>query len=113
MSLRRALEAVPDDRLTRTAARGVVLYLHEHRLLHVDARRIAGSTGLDSQVVQLVLSALTAGRVLDFLSDPPGYRLVDDRVLRIEVELFLRSSQTHTESLQSNVERYRRQFGGR
>jgi hypothetical protein len=48
---------------------------------------------------------------MDFLDLQP--EPVDDRVLRIEVELFLRSSQTHTESLQSNVERYRRQFGGR
>jgi len=90
-----------------------VRYLYGHRLIHVDAPRIAASTGLDAQVVQLVLSALSAGRVLDFVSDPSGYRMVDDRVLQLEVELFLRPSRSHTGSLQSNVERYRRLYGGK
>jgi len=113
VSLRRALEAVPDDRITRAVANGVVRYLNEHRAIHVDGPRIAAMTHLDVRAVQVVLDALVVGRVLDFVSDPPGYRLLDDRVLQIEVDLFLRSSRSHGEVLQSNVERYRRMYGGR
>jgi response regulator RpfG family c-di-GMP phosphodiesterase len=113
VSLRRALEAVPDDRMTRAVVDGVVRYLNEHRVIHVDAPRIASTTHLDLPTVQRVLDALVVGGVLDFVSDPPGYRLLDDRVLQIEIDLFLRSSRNHGDVLQSNVDRYRRMYGGR
>ena len=113
MSLKSALKAVPDDLVTRTVAEGVVRYLHAHRTLHVTADRIMSATGLDPTRVDVVLTALVAGGVLDCVGDPPSYRFVDDRVLRIETDLFLRPSQSHTGALQSNVERYRRLYGGK
>ncbi len=113
MSLKSALRTVPDDRLTRLTAEAVLRYLHTHRALHVSAVKVASETGLDLDRVQLILTLLAEGRVLDFVSDPPGYRFVDDRVLELETELFLRPSRSHSESLQSNVERYRRLYGGK
>ena len=113
VSLKSALMAIADDRVTRTVAEGVVRYLHAHRVLHVTAERIVSATGLDPGRVELVLDALVAGRVLDCVGDPPGYRFIDDRVLRIETDLFLRPSQSHTGALQSNLERYRRLYGGK
>lgn len=113
MSLKSALKLMPDDRATRTTAEGVIGYLHAHRAIHVDARRVASATGLDLDRVELVLTSLAEGRVLDCVGEPPSYRFVDDRVLRIETDLFLRPSHSHTGSLQSNVERYRRLYGGR
>ncbi len=112
MSLKRALRKIADDRLTRTTAESVVRYLHRHRTIHVDADRIASATGLDPDRVQVVLSALSQERLLDCVSDPPSYRFVDDRVLELEVELFFRPSRSHADSLQANVERYRRFYGG-
>jgi len=113
VSLKKALEAVPEDRLTRITASVVVRYLHEHWHHHVDISRIVAATGQDEQRVCSVIEALLAGRVLDCVGDPPGYKFITDRVLRIEVDLYLRSSQGHAESMQSNVERYRRMYHGR
>ena len=113
MSLKSALRTMVDDRLMRTTAESVVRFLDAHRSVHVSADAIVSATGLDSDRVHKILKAMVEGRVLDFVSDPPGYRLVRDRVLQIEIELFLRPSHSHTESLQSNVERYRRLYGGR
>jgi hypothetical protein len=112
VSLKSALKMVSDDLATRTAAEGIVRYLHGHRALHVPADRIATATGLDRAKVDTILAALVKGAVLDCVGDPPSYRFVDDRVLRIETDLFLRPSQSHTGVLQSNVERYRRLYGG-
>lgn len=111
MSLKRAIEALPDDRQMRATAEAVVRYLDGHRLLHANASRIASATRQDPDHVDSVLSVLVIHHVLDCVSNPPGFRLVSDRVLELEVARFLRTS--HTSSLQSNVERYRRVFGDR
>ena len=111
MSLKRALEQLPDDRLTLGTVEAVLRYLDAHRLLHVDAYRIAVATRQDEERVQNVLSVLVAARVLDSVSDPPGYRFMPDRVLELETSRFLRSWQGASSSLQSSVERYRRMYG--
>jgi hypothetical protein len=112
VSLKSALKMIPDDRATRTAVESVVRYLHAHRAFHVDADRIVSETRLDPAKVEMILNGLVKGGVLDSVGDPPSYRFVDDRVLRIETDLFLRPSHSHTEALQSNVERFRRLYGG-
>ncbi len=113
MSLKSALRALPDDRVTFTTTETVVRYLDGHRAVSVDAFKIASVTGLDPARIQQILTVLAEGGVLDCFGEPPGYKFVRDKVLEIETQLFLRSSHSHTDSLQSNVERYRRLYGGR
>lgn len=113
MSLKRALESLPDDRLTQTTVEEVLRYLDGHRLLRVEAFRVAAATRQDQDRVERVLSVLSSARVLDCVDDPPGYRFVPDKALELETTRFLRSSHSHASSLQVNVDRYRRIFGDR
>lgn len=113
MSLKRALETLPDDRCTRTTVEAVLRYLDAHRLLYVEAFKIAAATRQDQERVGQVLSVLADARVLDCVNDPPGYRFMPDRLLDLETTRFLRSAQSHTSSLQLNVDRYRRVYGDR
>jgi hypothetical protein len=112
VSLKRALELLPDDRLTRAAIEAVLRYLDSHRLLHVDAHQVAIATRQEEERVHQVLAVLASARVLDFVSDPPGFRLISDRVLDLEMGRFLRASQNSSSSLQSSVDRFRRTYGG-
>jgi hypothetical protein len=111
MSLKRAMDDLPDDRRTRAAAEAVVRYFDGHRSLHLDTSRVAAATRQEQDRVDEVVSVLVIHHVLDCVSDPPGYRLASDKVLELEVSRFLRTS--HAASLQSNVERYRKVFGDR
>jgi hypothetical protein len=113
MSLRKALAALPDDRDTVIAARKVVTFFHRHAHDPVEAARVARATGLAPERTDPVIAALAEGGVLHCDGDPcsSGCRYDPDRVLALEVDRFMRATDSTSARLQSGVDRYRDRFG--
>lgn len=109
MSLRKALAALPDDRGTRLALRGVITYLDTHREAPFDLRGVERGTGLDESRIEPVLYALKTAFVIDCDGDPRSNRCTykPDSVLSLEVRQFLRTSAGGDASLQRGVDRFR------
>jgi len=109
VSLRKALAALPDDRTTRAALRGVVSYLDTHRGVPFDLRLITRGTGLDDVSVESVLCALARAFVIDCDGDPRSTSCTykPDSVLLLEVRQFLRTSGGGDVRLQRGVDRFR------
>jgi len=113
MSLRRALSALPDDRDTVLAARKVITYFHRHAHDPVGADRVARATGLSHDRAEPVISALAQGGVLHCDGDPclSECSYEPDRMLALEVDRFMRTTDSTSARLQSGVDRYRDRFG--
>ncbi len=113
MSLRRALEALPDDRETAATVREVVAYFEMHRAEAVDVERIGRATGMSAARVEPVLSALSRARVVSCDGDPRlrPCRFAPEPVLALEVERYLRTggAQAH---LRKGAERFRNRYSG-
>lgn len=113
MSLRRALEALPDDRESLSAAREVVAFLHEHSEESVTEGRIVRATGVELMKVKRLLGIFADTFVVDFLGDSPepSYRLASSPVLSLEVRRFVRSRTGGDARLQKGTEKFRNRFG--
>jgi len=113
MSLRTALSALPDDRETSTAVREVVTFFQRHVHTPLPPERVVRATGLPPIRTEPVLKALAEGGVLHCDGDPchSGCRYDPDRVLALEVDRFMRATDSTSARLQSGVDRYRDRFG--
>lgn len=113
MSLRKALAGLPDDRDTVIAARKVMAFFHRHAHDPVGADRVSRATGLSQDRTVPVMSALAQGGVLHCDGDPPlsECRYEPDRILALEVDRFMRTTDSTSARLQSGVDRYRDRFG--
>ncbi len=112
MSLRGALESLPDDRTIRSAARGIASFLTHHPNERIDCERIARVTGVSQSVVDTVLKAFAEGFVIDFVG-PGGFECIytPTTVLSLELDRFLRSSSVVDRSLRDSTQRFRSSYG--
>lgn len=114
MSLRRALEALPDDRDTSLATRDVVAFFAEHPNERMTPERVTRATSADSRRVQQVISALAAAFVLDCGgSDDQECMFTPTPMLSLEIQRYLRSSPGEGAKLQRGAQRFRDRFGTR
>jgi hypothetical protein len=114
VSLRKALAALPDDRDTVLAARKVINYFHRHAHDPVGPDRVARATGLSRESAEPVINALALGGVLNCDGDKPYLaecRYDPDRMLALEVDRFMRTSDSASARLQSGADRYRERYG--
>ena len=112
MSLRRALEVLPDDRASVSAARGMLTFFVAHPNEHCDADRLARATGLPPSRVESVAHVFCETFVLDCGgSEESEYTFVPSPLLMLEIERYLRSSATSDVVLQHGTERFRNRFG--
>ena len=89
-----------------------VLTRHEQGAGFV-AQGMARATGLAPERTAPVIAALAEGGVLHCDGDPcsSGCRYDPDRVLALEVDRFMRATDSTSARLQSGVDRYRDRFG--
>jgi hypothetical protein len=112
MSLRRALEALPDDRATRLAAREIVAFFDSHPNQPVAPERLVRATGVPPQRVEVIIKAFTEAFVVDCgTSSEAGCVFEPSAVLSLEVQRFLRSTTSTDTQLQRSVERFRDRYG--
>lgn len=113
VSLRRALELLPDDRATQAAVREVVAFFGAHPKQPIEPHRVARATGLDPDRIAPVLEALSRAFVLDCDGDPmsvPG-TYDPDAILALEVGRYLRVKDSTPSRLRTSVDRFRGRSG--
>lgn len=113
MSLRRALDALSDDRETMSAAREIVAFLDEHRQEDLPISRVSRATGVSLAKSRELLEVMAGAHVVDFLGDErePSYRLSSSPVLALEIRRFVRSSSSGDSHLQRGADRFRGRYG--
>ncbi len=113
MSLRKAIESLPDDRATVLATRQVIAFFNAHPNEWANSARIARATGVDETHVAVVLQVMAEQFVLDCGgSNGRECRYAPDSLLAIEVRRYLQSSAVSGARLQRDVDRFRGRFGG-
>lgn len=115
MSLRAALDALPDDRDTVAAAREVVAFLGEHPDEPIQPDRITRATGVSRRRVDAITAALAHGYVVDCGGDSVGstYTFHPTPMLALEVRRFLRVSTGQESRLRRGTQRFRDRYGAR
>lgn len=113
MSLRRALDVLPDDRATASAARQVVAFVSAHPEDELTASRVSRATGVSADRVSEIMGILEKSFVLDCAgSEEPAWVFSPTTLLTLEVQRYLRSSSVSGSTLQQSTERFRSRFGG-
>ena len=114
MSLRRALDALPDDRATASELRSALSFLQTHQDEPVDEARMARATGVPEQHLHRLMRILADAFVVDCVgSDRTGWIYTESPMLALEVSRFLRTASTSDARLQRGAERFRNRFGPR
>lgn len=112
MSLRRALEVLPDDRASVSAARGMLTFFVAHPNEHCGTDRVARATGLPPSRIEPVVRIFCETFVLDCGgSAESDFVFVPSPLLMLEIERYLRSSATCDVVLQRGTERFRNRYG--
>lgn len=109
MSLRRALEELPHDRMLESVAREVLGLFQRNPKSWLTPDQVKSRIPHPANADR-ILTLMAESYVLDFEDAPPRYRLVDDTLLSIEVDRFLRQAERHEHRIQTNVARFRRHF---
>ncbi len=113
MSLRVALERLPHDRESEVLLRNLLAVLRHHADEWLEPREIAPILHSTADSVGSILEVLSECFVLDFDDGPPRYVYRIDRMLEIEIDRFVRGSDSRSGMLQNNVERFRQRYGSR
>lgn len=113
MSLRSALEHLPQDRESQAVVRHVLAMFRRHPNEWIESRRVATVSGAPEEAVRSALSVLAEFFVLDFDDAPPRYRYRADSLLELELDRFERKTENHSGVLQNNVEKFRQRYGTR
>lgn len=112
MSLRRALEVLPDDRASVSATRGMLTFFVAHPNEHCGPDRVSRATGLPPAKIETLAQVLCETFVLDCGgSEQPDYVFVPSPLLTLEIDRYLRSSATSDVVLQRGTERFRSRYG--
>ncbi len=111
MSLRRALDGLPGDRVTESAVRQILEIMRLHPGETMDVVDVARRLERSEHDVSVVLLHLADASVLR--RDGLGYRYERDRLLDLEVDRFMHRVQSHSVYVQSNVAKFRERFPGR
>jgi hypothetical protein len=106
------MSLIADDRQTQSATREVLDVMTASPERWFTAAEVSRRCLIDSDTVHGVLTALAAGRVLDFEPASGSYRYRKDTVLDLEVRRFIRSANGHERLVRTNVDRFRQRYGG-
>jgi DNA-binding IclR family transcriptional regulator len=109
MSLKRALEKIPDDRTSEAAAKDILRLFRHHPDESLSVNDVARRAGLNESTVGMILCVLADSYVLS--SDADRYLYHRDTIVDMEIERFLRRAETHNEFVQSNVAKFRERYG--
>lgn len=107
MGLSSVLARLHADRAVDGAVRDILELFHRHPRERMSAETVAKLTGRPLSLVLPILATLAEGFVLDFDSDPAGFRYVPDAVLELDIERYLHRVETVNGRLQNNVARFR------
>jgi hypothetical protein len=113
MSLRTALDTLPSDRATLAAVREIIGLFARHPGEWIAASRVVEITEMPTDTTRRVLRVLDSSFVLDSDDDSERYCYERDALLDLEVKRYLRRADTHSATLRSNVEEFRRRYGER
>ncbi len=113
MSLRSALEHLPQDRQSQAVVRHVLAMFRRHPDEWIESRNVVMVSGASEELVRSTLTVLAEFFVLDFVDGPPRYRYRVDRLLELEFDRFDRKTESHSGLLQTNVEKFRQRYGTR
>ncbi|HET6351423.1 MAG TPA: hypothetical protein VFG89_04750 [Coriobacteriia bacterium] len=112
VSLRGALESLPDDRTIRSAARGIAGYIAHHPNEPLDPDRISRVTGSSQETVDTVLQAFAQGFVIDSTgSGPAEFTYTPTTILSLELDRYLRTSSVTDRNLRDGTQRFRSSYG--
>jgi hypothetical protein len=110
MSLKRALDRMPDDRATEQLLRRALSAFRRHPDEWLTVTRLAPALGTDERQLQELLLVLSDSFVLDSEDGPARFRYRPDTLSELEIERFLRVADTHGELVQNNVAKFRQRF---
>jgi hypothetical protein len=111
VGLTQAMNLIADDRQTQSVTReilSVFLAAPDTWMTTEDIRR---RCFYPEDIVASVLTALAAGRVLDFEPASGAYCYQKDAVLDLEVRRFIRRADGHERLVRTNVDRFRQRHG--
>lgn len=112
VSLRRALDVLPDDRATTSAARQLLAFMESHSGESVSPERLMRATGLTREKVDVLMRIFVDAFVVDCAgSDEPAWVFTPAPLLTLEVQRYLRSASSTGSQLQRGTERFRSRFG--
>lgn len=110
MSLRKALEGLPHDRVAEAATRDVISLFTRRPgewLAEAEVERVIASS---ADIVERVLAVLTDSLVLDSRDGPLMYRYRPETLIELEVDRYLRRVSVHDDVVRSNVARFRERY---
>lgn len=111
MSLRRALERLPGDRVTECAVREVLQLFRIHPGEWLVPSEVGRRLDRPEPLVSGILAQLSEGFVLR--SEGDRYAYERDSFTDMEIDRFLKRVDTHTDLVQSNVAKFRERYGYR
>lgn len=113
MTLRRAIESLPDDRETASAVRLIVSFLQAHPSEPLSPDRLSRAIGIPVERVETIFKAMSDAFVLDCGgdSDFSACTYTPTTVLSLEIRRFLRSGSGSHTRLQKGADRFRSRFG--
>jgi len=112
VSLRRALDVLPDDRATVSAARQLIVFMESHSGESVSSERLARATGLAPEEVDRLMRIFVDSFVIDCAgSEDPAWVFTPTPLLTLEVQRYLRSASSTGSQLQRSTERFRSRYG--
>jgi hypothetical protein len=112
VGLAQAMNLIADDRQTQSATREVLTVFSSCPEKWLKPDDVCRSCLYGADVVRSVLTALAAGRVLDFEPASGSYCYHQDAVLDLEVRRFIRRADGHERLVRTNVDRFRQRYGG-
>lgn len=107
MGLSVALARLQADRSLDGVVRDVLLVFKHHPGVCFTSAEVARRSNRQLAAVEPILLTLARNFVLDFQSDPPGYRYAPDALLELDIQRYLQRVNVATGRLQDNVARFR------
>jgi hypothetical protein len=111
MSLRKALDRLTTDRATENVVREVIDLLRVRGGEYLAATDVARRLGRPETLVAVVL--LELGDAFVLRHEGLRYAYVPDAFVELEVDRFVRRTETHNAFVQTNVAKYRDRYGYR
>jgi len=111
MTMRSAMERLSGDRVTENTVRDVLELLRINAGRGLSSRDIAQRLERPEVSVEMILSELARAFVLK--KDGSAYSYDNDPVNNLDVDRFMRRTDSHNALVQSNVARFRDRYGFR
>ncbi len=108
MGLERALRELPGDRATEKAVHDVLALMTTHAGHRFTANELARRLASSEDPIQMILSTLAKGFVLE--AEGGAYAYERDPILELDVQRFLARSGAHSQLVQDNLARFRDRY---